>query len=102
VASNVWVDVCTGVSAASAGSLSVSVMPNPFSADPVINIAGADAGKETVITVTDISGRIVFSSRIIASADQRLQLATSAWSSGLYMIQVQNGNNRLTQRIVKQ
>jgi hypothetical protein len=96
------VDICTGVSAATAGSLSVSVMPNPFSADPVLFITGTDAGKETVITVTDISGRTVYASRVSASADQRLQLATSGWSSGLYMIQVQNGNNRLTQRIIKQ
>ena len=102
VANTVWVDICTGVSAATAGSLSVSVMPNPFSADPVLFITGTDAGKETVITVTDISGRTVYASRISASADQRLQLATSGWSSGLYMIQVQNGNNRLTQRIIKQ
>ncbi|MGL5888763.1 MAG: T9SS type A sorting domain-containing protein, partial [Bacteroidia bacterium] len=102
VASTVWVEVCTGVSAAASGSLSVNVMPNPFSTDPMLVINGTDGGQETVITITDIAGRIVFTQRLLASADQRMQIPAANWSQGLYMIQVQNGNNRLVQRLVKQ
>jgi Zn-dependent metalloprotease len=102
VTSNVLVEVCTGLASSTAGELVVNVMPNPFSSDPMLIISGAENGNETVITITDVAGRIVFTQRIVASTEQRIQIPAASWSQGLYMIQVQNGNNRHIQRIIKQ
>ncbi len=74
----------------------VSIYPNP--ANEILYIAplGIDL---TSVRITDIQGREVYSAGASA-ADQTIKVNTSGFAAGMYLVQLQAGNDVATKKIV--
>jgi len=70
-----------------------TVFPNP--ATNYITVKGTT---ESMITVSDLSGRIIYKQ---AMASESENIDVSLWSNGTYLIFVDKGNNRTVSKIIK-
>ena len=75
------------------GDRQVSVFPNP--ATNYITVRGT---AESVITVSDLSGGIIYNRVMPGETDT---IDVSSWASGTYIIAVETGNNRTVSKIIK-
>jgi pimeloyl-ACP methyl ester carboxylesterase len=72
---------------------------SPFAfPNPVKNLLFLNFEGEGFLKVTNIAGKQVHSQLI----NGNLELPTSNWSKGIYIVEIQNEHNRLIQRLVKQ
>ena len=74
-------------------TVSPFAFPNPLKNILFINFEG-----EGFLKVTNIAGKQIQSQFINGD----LELPTSNWSKGIYIVEIQNEHNRLIQRVVKQ
>jgi photosystem II stability/assembly factor-like uncharacterized protein len=93
---NINIRRLTTVTTAPTVSLSCRVFPNPASAFINVEITNPISA-QTNYSVIDISGRIVAKG---SSAQTSFTLPTANWASGLYMLEIVNGGNRLRERVV--
>ena len=81
----------------------VSLYPNPLGAgvSPTVNITGADQ-KEAIITVVDLSGRVVYTMATNVSSDNYSTDLTlfPELQSGMYIMQVQVGEKVRNQKFI--
>lgn len=75
------------------GVRSLNIFPNPASS--VFTMDGLTAG--STITLMDAMGRTVSSTAVTAA---RMEVSVAALSTGIYMVQVMDGNNVRTARLV--
>lgn len=68
------------------------VFPNPVSDVLSISFEG-----EGFLRVTNIAGQLVHNQSI----NGNLNISTSDWNRGIYIVEIQNDNNRIFQRVVK-
>lgn len=73
-----------------------AMYPNPVHDQLTIQLPGSTKG--AVVTVADLTGRVQFSKTL--SMEGRLDM--NSLKSGIYVVTVVNGNQRFTQKIVKQ
>ena len=80
----------------------VNVAPNPATAQTTITYS--TAGDETItLTLTDLNGREVYRTRSLATAGIVTQeLRLDELPTGVYFLQLTNGDDRVIERIVKQ
>ena len=72
---------------------------SPFAfPNPVKNLLSLNFEGDGFLKVTNIAGKQVHSQLI----NGNLELSTSNWSKGIYIVEIQNEHNRLIQRVVKQ
>ncbi|MEN8226423.1 MAG: T9SS type A sorting domain-containing protein, partial [Bacteroidota bacterium] len=93
--------VGTGISSLKAED-NLSIYPNP--ANGVFSVS-ADLklqNNEATIQIIDISGKIVYSSRVAAGLDTPLMIDISNQQDGLYLLRYQAGNKYFLQKIIKQ
>jgi hypothetical protein len=91
LAEEVYIDLgVVGIAAANEGTL--SIYPNP--ATSVFTMDGLTAG--STITVVDAMGRTVSTTAVTAA---RMDVSVAALSTGIYMVQVMDGNNVRTARL---
>jgi hypothetical protein len=79
-----------------------SVFPNPASDLINLQLHGADETAAYFVRIFDMSGRMVVSKRLnmIQEAGNTLQLDATELKDGLYLIQIINGENTHSKRIV--
>jgi thiol-disulfide isomerase/thioredoxin len=77
-----------------------TLAPNPASSFTVINAQLASDCNQAVINVYDGTGKLVMSEnwKNASAGQNRMELNTSALSSGLYTIQLANGNSHIQQQ----
>jgi hypothetical protein len=81
----------------------VYYFPNPTGGDVTVDIFGANGAEALIVTVNDLMGRIIFQRNYGTDQERiRINLESSAYASGVYLLTVQNGANVTTGRIVKQ
>jgi hypothetical protein len=74
----------------------LNVYPNPAQNEIRVTYNAA-AGSEAVIYITDLSGRVISSETVQAGANGiNATMNISGLAAGLYMIQLQQGNERLS------
>ncbi|MBK7965487.1 MAG: VCBS repeat-containing protein [Bacteroidetes bacterium] len=71
--------------ASSVSSLDINLSPNPTSDFCLLNIQSVSANSKFQVFISDVSGRILFSSTTL---QKQMQLNTSTLSSGIYILQV--------------
>lgn len=79
-------------------SLSIQSYPNPFTSEFTLNVEGNNTDKVSLI-VTDVLGRRWYQAQ--GNANQQYKLG-STLRSGIYFVQVMQGNNVQTIKIVKE
>lgn len=83
---HIYNDVLSGIGDNTRNLLNTLVYPNPASEKATVLVPTEQGGKVDV-SVTDIVGRTVYSTRIDASENQtRINLVTKDWGNGIYLI----------------
>jgi PKD repeat protein len=77
-------------------NINVIVYPNPFG--NVVNVDNKDT-KELNIRIYDVTGNIIYHE---VRKDSKIVLDFNNKKSGIYFIEMQNGNNKIVKKIIKQ
>ena len=89
----------TGVNS-SAGAIQLHIQPNP--ATNAIIVSGMQQlNAATAITLTDLTGRVVYSSAL-AAGNNNLEVNVSQLARGMYVLQVRGGGKRYVRKVVLQ
>ncbi len=81
----------------------IYLYPNPTGGDVTVDIFGANGAEALIVTVNDLMGRIIFQRNYGNDQERlRINLESSAYASGVYLLTVQNGAHATTHRLVKQ
>ena len=76
----------------------IIVYPNPVASELLVKLTkGFEKG--SVITVTDVTGRLLRNLPVVGT---EYVLPLSALSSGVYFIKISNGEKSITKKIIKQ
>ncbi|NDC43285.1 MAG: T9SS C-terminal target domain-containing protein, partial [Chitinophagia bacterium] len=78
----------------------VALSPNPASAEAVLTFSGVT--DEVKVTVTDINGIALFRKTFTAQQATALKVPMSKLAAGVYMVEVNSGNNKVVKRLVKE
>lgn len=79
----------------------LNVYPNPNNGEVTLEL-NLNSPKEVNITVSDITGRITYSSQLQANEEFKTRLDFSNLSKGVYILQLEVGDERLTRRLVRE
>jgi len=85
-----------GVSVADINSSNLSVSPNPASDVINVSVNMVDPSKTSELTVTDMTGRVVYTETINGAS---AAISTDSLESGMYIIQVKNGDLISTSKV---
>lgn len=79
-----------------------TVYPNPITNNGVLEF-NTNSTNVTVVTIYDVSGRIVMNNKHTTNKGiNKVQLATSELTNGMYFINIQNGNNKTNLKFIKE
>ncbi|MBS1777336.1 MAG: T9SS type A sorting domain-containing protein [Bacteroidetes bacterium] len=82
--------------------VSVTTQPNPFHDKLMISIYSREGGS-TLVTLSDLQGKVVYSTSVITSIGQNdLSIQPTNLASGMYVLRVSNKEGFFTQKIVKE
>jgi hypothetical protein len=87
--------VATGINENSFASL-INLFPNP--ATNYFTIALPNANEKVEITITDITGKIIYSTTV--SETQKIEVNTNDFAEGVYLVQVQSADFIATKKLV--
>ncbi|MDB5281237.1 MAG: hypothetical protein JWO06_312 [Bacteroidota bacterium] len=90
--------VATGINKLSANN-GLKVFPNPANDQVTIDLS-AFAEQSISIKVTNMIGEVMYSDKTAAITENKT-INIGAWAEGIYLIQVQNGQQLYTQKLVK-
>jgi hypothetical protein len=80
----------------------LSIAPNPFSDNFNLKATNLDASSETMVTITDVLGKIVKQDNLNGISNLSKSYNLEGLSRGLYFVSVKNNNRQSVARIVKQ
>jgi len=92
----------TGIETQPGGQLAVKAMPNPTGGNITLYYNGATAGKEISVTVTGITGIQLARHTAVASPTGSIQISLGDYPSGIYLIELRNGNTSTRCKVVRQ
>ncbi|MCO5260111.1 MAG: T9SS type A sorting domain-containing protein [Crocinitomicaceae bacterium] len=78
--------------------LQFAVYPNPTKDFLTIDLIN-HSGEASKIRIYDTKGSLI---EAIEFSGINMQLQTSSWEEGLYFLELENGNRKVTSKIVKQ
>ena len=91
---------CTGVPPSESAPRSLSIWPNPASAEAIVRIPETFKGKFQ-LEALDLQGRICFQSEMTAAdIPNQVKIPTLAWPSGIYTIRVTSNQTTLFGKLV--
>jgi hypothetical protein len=73
--------------------------PNP-STDGNVNIKFNNTSSSILTTITDLSGKQVFSQQYNNQGEQIQQIDVSAFAKGLYIISIENETSKLSKKLI--
>ena len=79
----------------------ISIYPNPTSSNVNISVSSS-LGNDLVVTMRDITGKIIFSDKYAASVGVVKEYNLSDKPAGFYTIEISVGNERMTKKIIKE
>jgi hypothetical protein len=85
----------TGIIEAIASS-SINLFPNPATNHLIIALGSNN--KKVQVTITDITGKIIYS--IIASETQKIEVNTNDFAEGIYVVQIQAADFTVTKKLI--
>ncbi|MBU2650075.1 MAG: T9SS type A sorting domain-containing protein, partial [Bacteroidetes bacterium] len=86
--------VSTTVSVSELSSEGIAIYPNP--ATDVVNITATE--DITFVTIINNVGQVVYNNKVVN--DNVLQVTTSGFEAGVYMIKVETGSNVIIQKVI--
>ena len=77
-------------------SATMQLFPNP--ADNHLSIDIGSYNEEAIVTIADITGKVVYTTR--ETDTQRVEVNTSDWAEGMYVVQIQTGDFLAAKKLV--
>ncbi|MGZ4064049.1 MAG: reprolysin-like metallopeptidase, partial [Bacteroidia bacterium] len=97
------ISTVTGLNEMSSNNgVNLLVAPNPFSDSFTLKAGSLDAGSETVVTITDVLGKIIKQESIGGVSNLNRSFSLDGLSRGLYFVSVKNSTKQSVVRVVKQ
>lgn len=91
----------TSVSNVNNQKLAFSVYPNPTKAGFTAIVDNKTADAKTIISITDISGRVLLTKEMkLAAGKQLIQMGTDGLIDGIYFVNININGNKATQKLV--
>lgn len=83
------------------GVTNIGIYPNPVSTGLDINIfLTAEAAMSSKVSLLDLNGKVVLTqNETIQRGENQIKLKTSSITSGLYVVEVQTANGRMTDKV---
>ncbi|MEX0966711.1 MAG: T9SS type A sorting domain-containing protein [Bacteroidia bacterium] len=81
-------------------AIKFEVYPNPASSIAVINLTGLKKDRQYTLTISDMSGRVYYTTYL--KAYQEINLPLGDLSDGVYMLNLDTGRNIITKKLVIQ
>lgn len=79
-----------------------TIYPNPITNNGVLEFS-TNSTEATVVTVYDVSGRIVLSNQHLTNKGiNKIQLETNELTNGMYFISLKNGNSKTNLKFIKE
>jgi hypothetical protein len=101
ICDSVSIDNTLGIVVYEAGSSRISVYPNPSSGDLNVTIQSASAASDVTLKLVNIVGQEIYSTRIeLAGSAATREFDFSNYPKGLYLLQLINGREVLTQKLI--
>lgn len=91
----------TTVKAKQATKLEVKLVPNPATTEAKLHYAGAE-GKTIQVVITNIMGAIVAKQEVKAKLNGEVALPIQSLQTGMYMVEVTDGNTTKIEKLIKQ
>ena len=77
-----------------------TINPNPVKS--LINVYSSAAAGKATITVTDVSGKVMFTGKEALYPGQSLQISCAAFAKGIYMVSIRSAGLTDNIKIVKE
>jgi len=90
---------CTSVIQLSDNNSDLNIYPNPFSSQTTITFS--ETQKNTIIKITDVTGRRVNSEQLIVNS-KSVTIDISGYAKGIYFIEVQTEKGVINRKIIKE
>jgi len=84
-----------------AQALEVSMTPNPATDEVSISFA-ANSMQATTVRITDISGVCIYAKDLGAALSGNIHVDLSAYASGIYMVELTSGDQKVMKKLVKE
>ncbi len=78
---------------------SLTVYPNPTKEN--LTISGFENNQEFEITVFSTSGRLIYS-RAVKSKGDKININSSDWNKGIYILEIKHENSKVVKKVLKQ
>jgi hypothetical protein len=79
----------------------MELYPNPATANATLSFA-TKANEETIITVTDLSGKTCYESKMSGTGLQQVTLNTESWNAGMYIVTLQAEGKTQCKKLIVQ
>ena len=93
-----YVPVIDAVSIIDSEELNFVAYPNPTKESFIIAQRGGMNADKVLVTITDISGRVVYQNNLVSS---KMIVDSSSWTAGFYLVNIQYRSGSETLKIVK-
>jgi hypothetical protein len=93
-----YIPVVESVASIEANDLNFVAYPNPVKETFIIAQRGGMNADKVLVTITDVSGRIVYQNNLVSS---KMVVDASAWTEGFYLVNIQYRSGSETVKIVK-
>ncbi len=99
---HIILDPCTGITESTDRNAGFSVRPNP--ADKKITLTFAASWKNPMLTIVNLDGKLVYSTRakLEGKQDQELDIDISNFPTGIYLVRLQQDGQTSAIRFIKQ
>ncbi len=78
-----------------------SIYPNPVT--DIIYVESTKNLENSTLWISDVTGKVFTADQIFSQkiSDNKIQILTASWASGVYFVNLQNGSERIVKRIIK-
>lgn len=79
----------------------LNIYPNPVRNQLNLQFKAQQSTQATDISIFSIDGKLVYSNKLQHNIDSELHVNTSTWLQGIYILRVNNNNELISRKIIK-
>jgi len=94
--------VGTGIATSSNNTIAMQLVPNPANEQVSVNLYGLNAGEKNNLVIYDMLGNVVLKDVLSGKENYEVNYDISAFSKGVYLVEISGANKKAVSRLVKQ
>jgi len=92
----------TGINTASNNTIAMQLVPNPANEQVNVNLFGLNPTEKNNLVIYDMLGNVVMKDELSGKENYELNYDISAFSKGVYLVEISGNNKKAVSRLVKQ